>query len=215
MLWVGIHSISLDTDAYDPTYFVQPLIKYCQRDDPQVREWSAELEERWGMKIKDYVSLERRQPPPVLSLQQIELESQPSADQQEDTVRPLHEQRAGNRAQQLDPRGSTSMRSVGDTDINPALQGGLGPRTHVPGDGPPSLPSLKSSGLLDSWSALSDSAPAPGQSLWNSTPHARLEAPLPLPTNTQNQSESESSRPVSTGMPVGMAWLANEPTTAR
>jgi hypothetical protein len=196
------------------------LIKYCRRNDLQICEWSADHEERWGIRVEDFVSLERRQPASALPLQQTQ-QTQPSLEQQGDPapVRPPHERRLSNREQQSDLRSSeprsSASRSVNDTDIDPALQIGLGPRNQVTGDTPPSLPSLKSSGLLDSWSVLNDSPSAPGQISWNTTSHSRLEAQPPPRTNAPHQLDSESSRPVSSGMPVGMAWLANEPTTSR
>jgi len=57
----------------------------------------------------------------------------------------------------------------------------------------------------------------PGQTTWN--PTAVIRDPLsPARSSTpraQHQLDSDASRITPTGMPVGMAWLANEPTTAR
>jgi hypothetical protein len=169
--------------------------------------------------MEDCVSLERRQPAPTPPLQQTQ--SQPPldlhiAEQYGDPTRPLRELRLSNRGQQSDLQGPTSSaRSIGNTEIDSTLHGGLGPRNPVAVDDPPSLPSLKSSGLLDSWSAPNEPPSAPGKA-WDGTAlHARLDAQPPRRTSAQTQISSESSRPVPSGMPVGMAWLANEPTTPR
>jgi hypothetical protein len=169
--------------------------------------------------MEDCVSLERRQTAPAPSLQLTQLQP-PSdlhiAEQYGDPTRPLREFRPSNRAQQPDLQGPTSSaRSIGNTEIDPTLHGGLGPRNPVAGDDPPSLPSLKSSGLLDSWSAPNELPSALGKAWDATTLHARLDAQPSRRTSAQTQIGSESSRPVPSGMPVGMAWLANEPTTPR
>jgi hypothetical protein len=165
--------------------------------------------------MEDCVSLERRQTAPAPSLQLTQLQP-PSdlhiAEQYGDVTRPLRELRPSNRAQQPDLQGPTSSaRSIGNTEIDPTLHGRLGPRNPVAGDDPPSLPSLKSSGLLDSWSAPNELPSALGKA-WDAT---ILHAQPSRRTSAQTQIGSESSRPVPSGMPVGMAWLANEPTTPR
>lgn len=88
----------------------------------------------------------------------------------------------------------------------------------APGDGTQSLPSLKASGLLDSWGSASRAAgaadaqkAAPGA---QQTP--RRNAPsggmhLTLLTGSQHAADVAELRPSTTlGMPVGMSWLANE-----
>ncbi|KAF8909396.1 fungal-specific transcription factor domain-containing protein [Gymnopilus junonius] len=40
------------------------LVKYCKRDDPQVRKWAAEYEEAYGTKIFEFVQDWRSQPSP-------------------------------------------------------------------------------------------------------------------------------------------------------
>jgi hypothetical protein len=160
--------------------------------------------------MEDCVSLER---PPAPPLQQTQLQPPLDlhiAEQYGDPTRPLRELRPSNRAQQPDLEGPTS--SARSIEIDPTLHGVFGPRNPVAGDDPPSLPSLKSSGLLDSWSAPNEPPSAPGKTWDATTLHARLD---PRRTSAQSQLGSESSRPVPSGMPVGMAWLANEPTTPR
>jgi hypothetical protein len=166
--------------------------------------------------MEDCVSFVRGQPA-LASPLQIQQQSQqlrtPSdlhrPEQGDDPSRPLHE--INSRGQQADPRSSISTRSASDIEIDPSLEGGLGASNQIAGDGPPSLPSLKSSGLLDSWNTPSDSPSVSGQISWNTASRARdTQAP---PTSCQDQEDLEASRPVPSGMPVGMAWLANEPTT--
>jgi len=170
--------------------------------------------------MENCVSLERRQTAPALPPQQTQpqqLQPPPElrvAEQLGDTTRPLRELRPNSRGQQ-DLQGSQSTRSISNTEIEPTLHGGFGPRNQVTGDDPLSLPSLKSSGLLDSWSAPNEPSPAAGPTAWNTSFPARLDAQPPSRTSAQNPIDSESSRPVPSGMPVGMAWLANEPTTPR
>lgn len=196
-------------------------MKYCHRDDQQVREWSADHEERWGIRVEDCISREWRQPALEAPLQQSQQQPKPPSnlsvpDQGDSTHgQPLHELRLANRAQQTDPQGFASARCISDINIDLVLQGGLAPRNFVANDGPTSLPSLKSSGLLDSWNAPSDSPSAPGKFPWNLTPHLRLETHPALRTNAQNQMDLELTRSVPSGMPVGMSWLAHEPTTSR
>jgi hypothetical protein len=137
--------------------------------------------------------------------------------QQREPGRALNEIRLENRTHHPDYRAFTTVRSTGDGNIDPTLQGGLGPRS---AEGPPSLPSLKSSGLLESWSA-SDDPPATltqGQVSRNTTSNVRTDAQPPSrtsPSRLSYQTNSEPPRIVPSGMPVGMAWLANEATTSR
>lgn len=42
----------------------QSLVKYCKRDDPQVRKWAAEYEEAAGTKIFEFIQDWRSQPSP-------------------------------------------------------------------------------------------------------------------------------------------------------
>jgi hypothetical protein len=207
-----LYSVSIDTYADHIVSIVKPLIKYCHRDDPQVHEWSADHEERWGIRIEDCVSMERGQPTPASSMK-IQDPPHPRRPEQQgdDPSRPLHEI-PSSRGQHIDPRGSASARSVSDTDFDPALQGGLGNRNQIGVDVLPSLPSLKSSGLLDSWNAPTDLSSTSGQMSWNTLSHARSNSPSVV----ESQEDLEvPSTPLPSGMPVGMAWLANEPTATR
>lgn len=203
-------------------FYFQPLIKYCQRDDAQIRTWSADHEEIWGIRIQDCVSLDRRQQWPPQPPQQSQ-QSRPPHDlrsapqQQRDLGRALNDMRLEGRGCHSDSRVSTATRSIGDANIDPTLQGGSGQRG---GGGPPSLPSLKSSGLLDSWTASNDppSVSAPGQVSRNTTSNVRADAQPTArtsPSRSSHHSNPEASRIIPSGMPVGMAWLANESTSSR
>lgn len=108
-------------------------------------------------------------------------------------------------------------RPAHDPDIDPALQNGikgvsLGGRggdsggqrgVGTGGDGSQSLPSLKSSGLLDSWGPSGNAQHTVGHggngAQRTSPPHA------PHPPH-----EGDGRSTVLVSMPVGLQWLANE-----
>jgi hypothetical protein len=139
-----------------------------------------------------------------------------------DKLRLNHSSHVDNRGPGMvnDSRDRDARRMISDSDIDPALQGLPGHR----GDGSQSLPSLKASGLLDSWNAGKDSpmvtwAPVTlsrGESqrspLRRQSPTRRSPPPPPsmgMAPYCMPQ-ESDSSRASKNGMPVGMPWLANE-----
>lgn len=196
------------------------MIKYCHRDDAKMREWSAEHEDRWGVRVQDCIVLERRTP---VSIQQPLPNAQPSRPQQPrdpSIGRSLHDMRLENRMPHPDSRSGPSGRAISDADIDPVLHGASAQRNHIASESATSLPSLKSSGLLDSWSAPTEPSivAAPGQISWNPTSNVRADAQPPQRTNSprsQYQPDSEASRTVPSTMPVGMAWLANESTNPR
>jgi len=93
----------------------------------------------------------------------------------------------------------------------------------VSGDGNQSLPSLKASGLLDSWGASRSIADIPKPKPIASGTHQPLSLLSPRrsspPISNVNitsthhslrQSDSSDLRPSTLAMPVGMPWLANE-----
>jgi hypothetical protein len=119
-----------------------------------------------------------------------------------------------------DSRDRDARRMISDSDIDPALQGLPGHR----GDSSQSLPSLKASGLLDSWNTGKDS---PMVGTWAPVTLSRGESqrsPLRRQSPTRRSppqpsmgmgpycmpQESDSSRASKNGMPAGMPWLANE-----
>jgi hypothetical protein len=99
------------------------------------------------------------------------------------------------------------------------------------GDGPQSLPSLKDSGLLDSWGSSRVAVDTPKQAS-NGSPQQQQSKQQQLLTTLQKTTTLGSSismalpstahfipvhnqdvpdlRPTTLGMPVGMSWLANE-----
>ena len=123
---------------------------------------------------------------------------------------------------------------VNDTDIDPALQGVSNSRlqttSQVPGSAPPlplSLPSLKASGLLE-WprpgSTDGGVAPSSTQTSGNWQPQTQHLVPSRQPQRDSvrsfsAQSPPDGSRPpapsASSGMPVGLQWLAHESSVSR
>ena len=92
------------------------------------------------------------------------------------------------------------------------------------GDGAQSLPSLKDSGLLDSWGSSRAAVDTPKQTS-NSSPQLQQSLPktttlgtsisMALPSTSQHYTPVHNQdvpdlRPTTLGMPVGMSWLANE-----
>jgi len=71
-------------------------------------------------------------------------------------------------------------------------------------DGPQSLPSLKASGLLDSWNSSRMEQKPQGHGA-NGTQASPQRSP-PMPPIYQDA----DMRPATLGMPVGLQWLANE-----
>ncbi|KAH7890754.1 hypothetical protein F5I97DRAFT_1974777 [Phlebopus sp. FC_14] len=123
---------------------------------------------------------------------------------------------------------------VNDTNIDPALQVVSNPRTHTSAQlqgtaPPPSLPSLKASGLLE-WplsgsveatSAASGSTPTSWQvSVQHLGPRQNARDSNRPPSIQTSQTEYSTSPrpPVATapsGMPVGLQWLAHETIASR
>jgi hypothetical protein len=110
-----------------------------------------------------------------------------------------------------DHRERESRRTISDADIDPALQGG-----------PQSLPSLKASGLLDSWNTGKEGSMA---GPWSANTYLRSDVQHQPPLRRQSPARRETptsagshythydtdpSRVATNGMPVGMSWLANE-----
>jgi len=112
---------------------------------------------------------------------------------------------------------------INDSNIDPVLQTSTGARIPSILEGLPSLPSLKASGLLDSWSApsASDTTHSATNSWVSSSQHraAPRHSPRETPGSplvTSPYSDSSSSRnTTSAGMPVGLPWLASESSVKR
>lgn len=141
--------------------------------------------------------------------------------------RSLDELRLHNHPSHPEARGITAAndsrekdrRLISDADIDPALQNGSSQRIHSSAESPQSLPSLKASGLLDSWNTPKENLTAVGT--WSTPSHSRLDSQRPIPLHRHSPSrmttplphstnDPDSSRSTTLGMPVGLQWLANE-----
>jgi hypothetical protein len=105
-----------------------------------------------------------------------------------------------------------ARRLISDADIDPALQS-----RNPSVDGLQSLPSLKASGLLDSWNSGKDCSPKQGSPTW--TPRSEGQQKRPSPPSMKSPPgyapvgqtpDSDSGRSSTSGAPVGLPWLANE-----
>ncbi|KAJ7672660.1 fungal-specific transcription factor domain-containing protein [Mycena rosella] len=160
-------------------------IKYCNRDDAQIRGWCSDYEELWGTRIPDLVA--------AVTVPGLEWGARPYPPARPATSslgRSLDELRLHNH----DPNWSNSSGSGNrGKDVVPR-------RTNNEADGGrlgESLPSLKASGLLDSWS------PTSASNTHSRTDMRELSLSMRSPPPLKKGSEGRS-------MPVGLKWLANE-----
>ncbi|KAK7030727.1 fungal-specific transcription factor domain-containing protein [Favolaschia claudopus] len=191
--------------------FIWIQIKYLNRDDAQIQAWCKEYEEVWGTRIPDLVAAIRtaeRGPSypfpipqsskrfdPAASSSQVHPLARSLDDSRSHTqsiswpnVRPPHTQSIpgpGFIVRSGEDRDSSfeRVKKEGESD-SPSKNGRLGE----------SLPSLKSSGLLDSW---------------GSKAHLRPDMREPL-TKNSSRLESDAKPTTLSGMPVGLQWLVNE-----
>lgn len=130
-----------------------------------------------------------------------------------------------------DAREKEVRNMVNDADIDPALQAASNARLKVTSQLPvpapaPSLPSLKASGLLE-WprpgSTDAVAAPSSMQTSVNWQPPTQYFAPSRQPQRDSVRSLNVQSTPdgprlpapsASSGMPVGLQWLAHESSSA-
>jgi hypothetical protein len=114
-----------------------------------------------------------------------------------------------------------ARRLIHDLDIDPALQNGVNGENGgqrgaggTSGDGPHSLPSLKSSGLLDSWSSMVEGGNGQKQITHGINGGQRPSPPRRSPPHTQahphSTSDVDARLTTLVSMPVGLPWLANE-----
>lgn len=110
-----------------------------------------------------------------------------------------------------------ARRLIHDSDIDPALQNGVngenaGQRgaSGSSGDGPHSLPSLKSSGLLDSWSSMADGGNGQKQTTHGMNGGQRPSPPRRSPPHLHSTHDADVRSTTLVSMPVGLPWLANE-----
>ncbi|KAF8552403.1 hypothetical protein OG21DRAFT_1443573 [Imleria badia] len=132
---------------------------------------------------------------------------------------------------QVDTHEKEVRNVVNDTDIDPALQGVSNARlqatSQLPGSAQPpslSLPSLKASGLLEWPRPDGGVAPSSTQSSGNWQPPTQHFAPSRQPQRDAVRSFSAQSLPegcrppapsATSGMPVGLQWLAQESSVSR
>jgi len=192
--------------------FLWIQIKYCNRDDPQIRGWCNDYEGMWGTRIPDLVAavtaprIDRGSHsfPPASSKRLLP----PAASSQMYPLgRSLDELRLHNHGNNWSSAphahlqlgigsGFAGVGGNGDKDAllkrtnieaddSASKNGGTGGRLGE------SLPSLKSSGLLDSWNSA--------------TASNRTKPSPPL-----GGMESDARLTTLSGMPVGLQWLANE-----
>lgn len=82
-LWVDLY-ISYLTDGILTFTSYQPLIKFCKRDDAQVRHWASVYEEAFGTKISELVQDWRSHPSPPEQHQYPSHSVQPQQTQQQE-----------------------------------------------------------------------------------------------------------------------------------
>ncbi|KAF8216361.1 fungal-specific transcription factor domain-containing protein [Mycena galopus ATCC 62051] len=191
-------------------------IKYCNRDDVQIRAWCNSYEEMWGTRIPDLVAavtaprLERSSSHPFPIPPASNRLLPPAASSQ---IYPL--------GRSLDELRLHSSGSSWPNVPHPHLQLGMGSaftggsgdmkraQTQVDSDSSSknggaagrlgeSLPSLKSSGLLDSWNSAT-----------SSNTHSRVDM-RESAVKLSSGMESDARSTALSGMPVGLQWLANE-----
>ncbi|KAJ7155539.1 fungal-specific transcription factor domain-containing protein [Mycena crocata] len=192
--------------------YIWTQIKYCHRDDAQIRGWCNDYEELWGTRIPDLVAAATAPrlewgshpygPPARISPTASALQMYPLGRSLDDLRLHNHGTGWSNGAHgplQLG-MGSTFIAIGGSGDKD---GGSRRPNNEVDGDPPgrlgESLPSLKSSGLLDSWNSATAGA--------GSNTHLRTDireltaksSPPPLGMDSDVRS-----------MPIGLQWLANE-----
>ncbi|KAJ7115846.1 fungal-specific transcription factor domain-containing protein [Mycena epipterygia] len=184
--------------------YIWTQIKYCNRDDAQIRGWCKDYEELWGTRIPDLVA--------AVTVPRHEWGSHQQETTRAVTYPPgrsLDELRLRNhgndwpstRAQLGMGTGLVAGGGNGDKDPAPRRT-----KNEVDGDFPSktgrvgeSLPSLKSSGLLDSWNSPTAS-----------NPRSRTDSKRELPARTSPPGIESDVRSTTLSMPVGLQWLANE-----
>ncbi|KAF8074981.1 hypothetical protein FPV67DRAFT_1475647 [Lyophyllum atratum] len=83
-----------------------PLIKYCQRDDAQIRTWCAEYEDAWGTRIRDLV-MDRYPSPPL----QHQYPQNPQTTPPQSHTQPQQPQQPPQHQQQQQHRRVTEVRN--------------------------------------------------------------------------------------------------------
>lgn len=193
--------------------FPQIQIKYCKRDDAQIRGFCNEYEEMWGARIPVLIAaataprVEQRVSHSFPGAQTSTRLLPPAASSQMYPLgRSLDELRLHNQDNswsnmphshpQLGMGSGLSPVGASGDNVKRASSEGEGDSSSKNAGGRlgESLPSLKSSGLLDSWNSTKTQGA-----------HSRtISSAPPLGTGSD-------ARPTAlSGMPVGLQWLANE-----
>jgi len=195
--------------------FIWIQIKYCNRDDVQIRTWSNDYEEMWGTRIPDLVAAPRLErgstlPFPIPGASK-RLLPPAASSQMYPLGRSLDELRLHNHSNnwsnaaphahmQLGMGSAFTVGGSGDKDAllkranNEGDADSLSKNGGLTGRLGESLPSLKSSGLLDSWNSATAS-----------NTHSRTDMrELSVKPSPGTESDVRST------MPVGLQWLANE-----
>ncbi|KAJ7890675.1 hypothetical protein B0H14DRAFT_2690299 [Mycena olivaceomarginata] len=173
--------------------FIWIQIKYCNRDDAQIRALSNNYEEMWGTRIPDLVAaataprLERVSSHPFAIPLRVKADYAFWSLVANVSARPPRQQLVKRPASAAGP-GISLHRDADSSSKNGGTSGRLGE----------SLPSLKSSGLLDSWNSATAS-----------TTHSRTDM-RELSVKPPPGMESDVRSTTLSGMPVGLQWLANE-----
>ncbi|KAJ7245114.1 fungal-specific transcription factor domain-containing protein [Mycena haematopus] len=197
--------------------FIWIQLKYFNRDDVQIRAWCNNYEEMCGARIPDLVAatttprLERSSSHPFPIPQASNRLLPPTVSSQ---MYPL-----GRSLDELRLHGhSSNWPSVPQPHLGMGFTAGgsgdkdaFSKRAKTEGDGDSSsknggtsgrlgesLPSLKSSGLLDSWNSATPSSN-----------HSRTDM-RELSVKPSSEMESDFRPTTLSGMPVGLQWLANE-----
>ncbi|RDB23327.1 hypothetical protein Hypma_009120 [Hypsizygus marmoreus] len=244
------------------------LVKYCKRDDAQIRAWCADYEDSWGTRMRELalqdcaMDWQNHYPPSPQQQQQqqhyqhqhrrvSEVRNPPTAasrppSHQHDTSftrrspgsssptsqalrRPHEDIRQQQHTSNHNRTHTSHINSLhsdrdregrgghaGSSGMGQGLAGGnsherdqenvgVGQQRSAggsSGDGPQSLPSLKSSGLLDSW------GPSGGGGL-GSNGAQRPSPPRRSPPHSHSNAPEADNRAL-VSMPVGLQWLANE-----
>ncbi|KAJ6591681.1 fungal-specific transcription factor domain-containing protein [Mycena vulgaris] len=194
--------------------YIWTQMKYCNRDDAKIRGWCSDYEELWGTQIPELVAagtaprLEGRSRTYMHATPHLPTTLHPLGRSLDELKLHNHDTNWSNSTNAHLQLGTGAELLAGghrgkDADRRRAKNEVDGEPSQKAGGPGESLPSLKSSGLLDSWNPAAQSAV--------SNTHLRadmrglsMRSPPPPP-------EMESDvRSTTVSMPVGLKWLAHE-----
>lgn len=169
-----------------------PLLKYYEMKEDYIVTWKQDYHKQWGIWVEDTIQMVVRRPQPVAPLspnQPFHLPLRPSYEIPREPGPSYYPQ-------------ENHQQSYARSEIDVVSYGGGLPRTRDQSSGEASLPSLKSSGLLDSWPPEDPSSS--GQAQWS-------QGRVQQPHRPQYPISAETFRGGPSGPPAGMPWLAKEP----